>query len=193
MENFQTKRQFSKLFFLFLYFPREALVVQPRLASHSLCSKRWAWVCSLPVSVSWVPGFKYIPPCLIIFVVSKDILVLFYPVFMCVFSMKNSVHICTYTYVFKYLYESSEMLYVKQNGPGLLLPVFWTLLALAWTELILKSHDHLPPKPLITVPEWKLKIKSCFNEHHFTDVLLSIIMTLNTLVVFFLYTWKAFF
>lgn len=109
-------------------------------------------------------------------------------VFMCVFSMKNSVYICTYTYVFKYLCESNEMLYVKQNGPGLLLPVFWALLVLAWTELILKSHDHLLPKSLITVPEWKLKVKSCFNEHHFTEVLPSIIMTLmtlNTLVVFF--------
>ena len=74
-------------------------------------------------------------------------------VFMCVFSMKNSVYICTYTYVFKYLCESNEMLYVKQNGPGLLLPVFWALLVLAWTELILKSHDHLLPKSLITVPE----------------------------------------
>lgn len=61
-------------------------------------------------------AFKYIPPCLVIFVISKGILVLFYHVFMCVFSMKNSVYICTYTYVFKYLYESSEMLYVKQNG-----------------------------------------------------------------------------
>lgn len=108
-------------------------------------------------------------------------------VYVCVLYEKQHVHICTYTYVFKYLYESSEMLYVKQNGPGLLLPVFWTLLALAWTELVLRSHDHSPPKPLITVPEWKRKIKSCFDEHHFTDVFLSIIMTLNTLVVFFIY------